>query len=29
MAQHSGKTMTFAADLLPQEDGIYNLGDAD
>ena len=26
---HSGKTMTFATDLLPHEDGIYNLGNAD
>ena len=25
---HSGKTMTFATDLVPQEDNIYNLGDS-
>ena len=25
---HSGKTITFATDLLPQENNIYNLGDA-
>lgn len=26
---HSGKTITFATDLLPNEDGIYNLGNND
>lgn len=26
---HSGKTMTFATDLMPQEDDIYSLGDND
>lgn len=26
---HSGKTMTFATDLVPQEDNIYSLGDFD
>ena len=26
---HSGKTITFATDLLPQEDNTYNLGKAD
>lgn len=26
---HSGKTMTFATDILPNEDNIYNLGTSD